>query len=239
MHLGEDTDFYLKKGYKVVGVEANPHNVKYCRARFEFQISQGRLHIISGAIVSNRNGGFVTFYQNEKSNWGTVEKDRANWNLIRGKPSVEIKVPIIDTQCLFSQHGIPHYIKIDLQGQELAVLSILKSLPSIPQYASLNLGVWDQITSEKIDSTKLSRALDTFVELGYKKFKVIQQATIPGSKIKTQDLHGVRLDYTFQRHSSGAFGTDLAGEWASYRKAIELYLYQARNSGWFDIHATF
>ena len=24
MHCGEDTDFYLKKGFTVVGVEANP-----------------------------------------------------------------------------------------------------------------------------------------------------------------------------------------------------------------------
>src|SRR5438046_731303 len=109
MHLGEDTDFYLTKGYKVVGVEANPDNVKHCKARFESQILQGKLHIISGAIVSNRNEGFVTFYQNEKSNWGTVEKDWANRNLRLGKPSVEIKVPIIDTLSLFSQYGTPLY----------------------------------------------------------------------------------------------------------------------------------
>jgi hypothetical protein len=91
---------------------------------------------------------------------------------------------------------------------------------------------------DKIDTTKLIRALDSFTELGYQKFKVVQQATIPGSRIKTCDLNGVQFDYTFQRHSSGAFGNDIAGEWVSYRKAIELYLHQARNRGWFDIHAT-
>jgi FkbM family methyltransferase len=238
MHLGEDTDFYLKKGYKVIAVEANPQNVEYCRARFQSQIVQRKLHIISGAIVSNRNDGFITFYQNVRSNWGTVEKDWATRNLRRGNPSVEIKVPIIDLQHLFSQYGIPYYIKIDLQGQELTALSLLKSLLSIPQYTSLNLGVWDQIVSEKIDFTKLIRVLDSFTELGYKKFKVVQQATIPGSRIKTRDLNGVQFDYTFQRHSSGAFGNDIAGEWVSYCKAVELYLYVARNGGWFDIHAT-
>jgi FkbM family methyltransferase len=141
MHLGEDTNFYLKKGYKVVAVEANPDNVEFCRARFAQEIAKRRLHIVSGAIVSNRNEGFIIFYQTVKSNWGTIEKDWANRNLGRGNPSVEIKVPIVDLQRLFSQYGIPYYIKIDLQGQELTVISLLKSLPNIPQYASLNLGV--------------------------------------------------------------------------------------------------
>jgi FkbM family methyltransferase len=249
MHLGEDTDFYLKKGYKVVAVEANPDNVKYCRARFESELFKGRLDIVSGAIVSKRNDGFVTFFQNVKSNWGTIEKDWANRNSLIGKPSVQIKVPVIDMQYLFSQHGTPHYLKIDLQGQELAVLSLLKSLPTVPQYASLNLGVWDyrlikkiasssSFISEKRDVTKLTRVLDAFTELGYKKFKVVQQATIPGSRIKTQDLNAVEFDYVFQRHSSGAFGNDIAGEWVGYRDAVGLYLYQAGNGGWFDIHAT-
>jgi FkbM family methyltransferase len=252
MHLGEDTDFYLKKGYRVVGVEANPTNVKECMARFEAQILQGKLHIISGAVVSNRNEGFVTFYQNVKSNWGTVEKDWAIRNLKLGKPSVEIKVPIVDILSLVSQHGTPHYMKIDLQGQELTVLSLLKALASIPQHVSLNMAVWDNIiikkigssspTSEKMDFTKvdfnsLIRVLDTFTELGYAKFKVVQQATIPGMTIRTHDLNGVQFDYTFERHSSGPFGNEIAGKWVSYREAVELYLYQARNRGWFDIHA--
>ena len=251
MHLGEDTDFYLKKGYRVVAVEANPDNVKYCTARFETEISKGMLHIISGAIVSDCSRGFITFYRNEKSNWGTVEKDWANRNLKLGKPSVEIVVPVVDTLALFSQHGVPHYIKLDLQGQELAALSLLKSLPSIPYYASLNLGVWNsQIInevlsvssspsiSEKVGFDKLFHVLDTFIELGYKKFKVVQQATIPGSRIQTQDLNGAGFDYIFERHSSGAFGNDATGEWLSYRQAVERYIEQSSYRGWFDIHAT-
>lgn len=250
MHLGEDTDYYLKKGFDVVAVEANPKNVECCTARFNSEIAAQRLHIISGAIVSNRSSGFITFYQNVKSNWGTVEKDWANRNLGFGKPSVEIRVPIVDLQNMFSKHGIPHYIKIDLQGQELTALSILKSLQRVPLYASVNLGAWDTQTIQLVSSLsksssisesggldKLIQVLNAFTALGYRKFKVVQQATIPGSTIEAQDLGGVKFRYTFQRHSSGPFGNDLAGDWVSVQSAIELYVEYAKYRGWFDIHA--
>ena len=51
MHRGEDTDFYLKKGFTVVGVEANPALVQECRKRFQSQIENGQLHIIDKAIA--------------------------------------------------------------------------------------------------------------------------------------------------------------------------------------------
>jgi hypothetical protein len=142
-----------------------------------------------------------------------------------------------------------------LQGQELSALSLLKALPTIPQYVSLNMAVWDDkiikkilssspsSRSETMDFTKvdfnsLIRVLDAFTELGYVKFKIVQQANIPGTRIHTLNLNGLKLDYTFERHSSGPFGNDIAGEWVGYCEAVELYLYQARNRGWFDIHAT-
>lgn len=33
-HLGEDTDFYLKKGFKVVAIEANPGLAERLSERF-------------------------------------------------------------------------------------------------------------------------------------------------------------------------------------------------------------
>ena len=50
MHDGEDTNFYLKKGYRVVGVEANPELVAANRKRFSHEIEQDRLTIIHAAI---------------------------------------------------------------------------------------------------------------------------------------------------------------------------------------------
>lgn len=39
MNRGEDTEFYLKKGYRVVGFEADPLLVDQCRKRFAAELS--------------------------------------------------------------------------------------------------------------------------------------------------------------------------------------------------------
>ncbi len=41
MHRGEDTAFYLAKGYRVVGFEANPELVEACQRRFAAEIGGG------------------------------------------------------------------------------------------------------------------------------------------------------------------------------------------------------
>ena len=43
MHRGEDTAYYLAKGYRVVAIEANPELVGECRERFSDAIASGKL----------------------------------------------------------------------------------------------------------------------------------------------------------------------------------------------------
>jgi FkbM family methyltransferase len=253
IHLGEDTDFYIKKGYRVVAIEANPQLVEYRKTRFLSQITNGTLDIISGAIARNRNDGIVPFYLNRNSVWGTIEEGWMVRNEKLGAPSTKIEVQAINIHSLFQQYGTPHYIKIDIEGQDLTVLSALKTSSELPTFLS--------IESDKVSFENLTKELDAFVELGYKKFKIVQQATIPGSNVKTETLDGTQLDYTFPLHSSGAFGEDLIGKWLSYDEALRVYRlifvnYQLygdnsllrklrpwdpwamRNPGWYDTHAS-
>ena len=34
MHLGEDAEFYLSKGYKVIAIDADPNLIKLAKSRF-------------------------------------------------------------------------------------------------------------------------------------------------------------------------------------------------------------
>src|SRR3954451_24408371 len=71
-HKGEDSDFYLKLGYRVVGVEANPELVDQLAARFKQQIEQGSYVIVPCAISASDEP--LTFYVNEKATiWGTTD----------------------------------------------------------------------------------------------------------------------------------------------------------------------
>ena len=57
LHKGEDTDFYLKKGYDVVAFEADPDLIARCRRRFKAEIVQGRLRVVEGATAEEGGMG--------------------------------------------------------------------------------------------------------------------------------------------------------------------------------------
>ena len=50
MNNGDDTDFYLKRGFEVVAVEANPALCQQAEERFAEAIAAGKLTIVKAAI---------------------------------------------------------------------------------------------------------------------------------------------------------------------------------------------
>jgi hypothetical protein len=91
LHKGEDTDYYLKKGFRVVGMEANPDLVNHCKTRFKSAIAGGQLRIIEGAIAPASSGDTVTFYRNDTATiWGTIDAAWAERNAKRGHNSEKI-----------------------------------------------------------------------------------------------------------------------------------------------------
>lgn len=97
MHKGEDTCYYLKKGFRVLAFEANPVLVWECSARFASELQSGRLSIVEGAIVpAGCHDVNVTFFINErKSVSGTIDPEFAQRNLRLGMGSHEVTVPAV------------------------------------------------------------------------------------------------------------------------------------------------
>src|SRR4051794_15280174 len=62
---GDDTAYYLARGYRVLSVEANPLLAERLRQRFAREIEAGRV-IVEGRGVSDRAGEFP-FWVNEVS----------------------------------------------------------------------------------------------------------------------------------------------------------------------------
>ncbi len=54
MHDCRDTDFYLKKGYRVVAVEANPQLALYGARLFTKEVDEGRLTILNVGLGESR-----------------------------------------------------------------------------------------------------------------------------------------------------------------------------------------
>ena len=215
MHEGEDTDYYLRKGYDVVAFEADPKLIDHCRSRFSIEISDGRLRIVAGAIVAHP-GGKVPFYRNRKlSVWSTTDKAWALRNSRLGGESIEVEVDTVDASTVFRDYGIPHFAKIDVEGADRLVLEALRQSDSRPNYIS--------IESEKVDFAKLKEEFHLLQSLGYTKFRAVQQASVPGRALRTTSLRGDPLYYVFANHASGPFGEDLKQEWLTAKQCLRKY----------------
>jgi FkbM family methyltransferase len=213
MHKGEDTAFYLALGYRVVAFEANPELVRLNRERFAEPLNDGRLSIISGAIADT-NAESITFYTNHAvSVWGTVDEDwvRRNESITASTP---VTLPTIDFADALEEHGVPHYLKIDIEGGDLVCLRCLVALDSVPKFVS--------IESNQSDWAGLVAEFDLLESLGYDRFAVVQQGTIPGRSVSVSTLTGERLRYRFEPDASGGFG-DMVGPWVSRDAALRRY----------------
>lgn len=220
MHKGEDTEFYLKKGFRVIGFEADPDLVRHCKAKFSSEIEQNQLTIVEGAIVDRPPSGVeqqkVKFYTNlGESVWGTTLEQWARRNELLGTHSKIIDVNVVDFSDCLERYGIPYYLKIDIEGADMLCVKALRDFSVKPDYIS--------IESEKLDVGKLEEEIILLEELGYSEFKAIQQEDIPAQAVPNPPAEGIYVPHTFQRGSSGLFGKDLPGNWKSKRQILNTY----------------
>lgn len=221
MHKGEDTDFYLKKGFEVIGFEADPNLFEHCSKRFESEISEGKLLIVHGAIVeqsfteSNKQSS-VKFFKNKGNTvFGTVVEEWADRNQKFGAESEIVEVPAVDFSVCLEKHGMPHYLKIDIEGMDTVCLRALLNFEHTPNHIS--------IESEKVSFQKLLDEISLFEKLGYTKFKAIQQRGISNQKEPSIAKEGAFLNYQFQEGSSGLFGEELPNKWLNKNQLIRKY----------------
>lgn len=216
LHRGEDTEYYLARGFRVVAIEANPDLVQFCEHRFKTHIESNALTIVHGAVVQDDNASSVRFYKNKKTSvWGTVVRKWAARNAALGADSEEIEVPVVNFERLLSEHGCPHYLKIDIEGMDLVCLKKLLRTDSRPKWISLE--------SDKVDFTSLIEEFSVFEQLGYRRYYVQQQANIGDNKVPINSQEGNYVDYCFSAGSSGPFGADLNGPWLSKDEAVARY----------------
>jgi FkbM family methyltransferase len=244
MHKGEDTAYYIKKGYNVLAVEANPALVNYCRQKFENEIKSDRLTIINAGIAEET--GVLPFYINlYSSEWSSFDKAIGTRNNTKFEI---INVPCIRTKSLFEEYGIPYYMKVDIEGYDFLSLNDIPDSNKKPQYVSCeaNDAGWLDILNRK----------------GYKRFKLINQANnfrpfnlrreknsyyVIYRKIKHAINHKLRnvIKSKYSGGCSGPFGENTKGSWKTYEEIKRTYLdynqgdlkIQVNNISWLDFHA--
>src|SRR6516162_8698702 len=188
-HLGEDVDFYLRKGFKVVAIEANPVLAERLRERFRSNLSDGSLSMVDAAIAEK--AGEVDFYVNQSNSvWGTIRPEWAERNAILGAPSRLVRVKAITFPEVLSKHGVPYYLKIDIEGADVLCLAGLIGKPDRPKFVS--------IESEKRSWNALLHEFETFKVLGYSRFKIVDQRQIDRQKPLNPAAEGHHVEHRFE-----------------------------------------
>lgn len=214
MHQGEDSDFYLKKGFRVVAVEAVESFCHDAAARFADSLADGRLVIVNKAIAEKP--GPVRFYVNESlSIWGTLDSAWADRNARRGAQSREITVEAAPFETLLEEFGVPYYLKVDIEGTDLLCLQALQKSGARPNYVS--------IESTKSSWVGLVSEFDLFAEMGYTRFKIVNQNLVPAQVAPTPAREGKAVEHKFGGGATGLFGEEAPGRWLSRKEALAEY----------------
>jgi FkbM family methyltransferase len=215
MHRGEDTAYYLRKGFRVVAFEANPELVRTARERFAAEIADRRLEIVSGAITDQARDSVTFYIHSRMSTWGTAVPARAGRNEVMG-PSAEITVPAVDfVSCL--RDGVPYYLKIDIEAGDMLCLEALLDVEprQRPRYTS--------IEAESETWSGVVRQFELLERLGYSRFATVQQARTGEQSARITTHDGRTVPYRFEMYSSGPFGDDLAVAWLEKSEAMRRY----------------
>jgi FkbM family methyltransferase len=214
-HKGEDAEFYLRKGFRVIAIEAMPEFCESISVRLSEHVRSGALTVLNLAI-SNVPGD-VRFYADEMNTvWGTTNRSwvERNKSLGAGKGRT-FTIRSAKLAEIMKEHGIPRYCKIDIEGNDLEALSSLESIAEPPPLIS--------IESDKTSWANLMKEFETFERLGYRKYKVVDQSLISMQKCPSIAKEGNYVDWKFEHGSSGLFGNELPGTWLSALEAIEVY----------------
>jgi FkbM family methyltransferase len=214
-HKGEDTDFYLKKGFAVVAIEAVPEFCGSLEQRFSKFVQEGQLRILNVAVSTS--AGPLDFYIDENiSVFGTLNPDWVARNRSIGGGKIrKIRIEARSLADIIKEYGTPWYCKIDIEGNDLDALKSLIGSPDTPPFIS--------IESEKRDWKRLMDELLTFRELGYSRYKIVDQTLVEFQECPKPAREGNYCSHVFQDGSSGLFGEELPGSWISFPEAVEAY----------------
>lgn len=224
-HTGEDTAYYLARGWNVIAVEANPMLVRRGYRRFRRELGTGQLKLLNVGIADR--GGRMTFFVNPTmSQFSSFDRNIAS----RGDRQVEeVDVEVRRLDELIREFGEAHYVKIDIEGYDhQAITTLLDAEGPKPDYLSMENGQ--------------EQSLNLLRNLGYTAFAWINQADVTKARIPKGSVEGRVIRWTFEFGASGLFGSDLG--WSSFEsvlvKSKEYWGNPARDptrDGWYDVHA--
>jgi FkbM family methyltransferase len=219
MGNGDDSDYYLKKGFNVVGIDASAEACELCTKRFKDEIASGRMVVLNvgvGAVEETREF-FVASVEEAISTFCPQHWDG------QGRRFKPVQVEVKPLSSIIRKYGHPYFVKIDVEFLDHIVLLDLLKAGILPEHISAEAHFVDVYCA--------------LVSMGYTSFKLVigeeVAETFKNCVVHSRD--GNRIDHVFSYRSSGPFAEDLAGPWLTKEEALSQLM--EHNFGWIDLHA--
>lgn len=210
-HRGEDTRFYLDKGFRCVAVEANPLLVEKAQAEFANEIADGRLRIY-GVAIAEQAGTVPLAISDEMTVWSSLCPSFVQRNeRLKSTRYRTVDVPAMRFEDILAEVGIPHYLKIDIEGFDMLCVRALRAFDERPDFVSVESAV------TSLDAT-LDTAFDELAELwslGYRRFTFVNQNAHPFRRAINPPREGRYVDTRLTEVQSGYFGEETPGRWST------------------------
>jgi FkbM family methyltransferase len=172
-HQGDDTGWYLQKGYRVIAVEANPLLAKELEEKFSSAVRSGRLRVVN-VVVGERDNETVTFFISREDWRSSASKDLAERDGVIVKTA---ELPTARLSTLFEQYGSPYYCKIDIEGNDAMAINSLSGNTSRPVFISCELSCLS-ISDLHNNNNLLFETLNALQAAGYTSFQLTDQESL-------------------------------------------------------------
>lgn len=266
MFDGEDTAYYVERGFSVVAVDANPLLCAKAEKRFAEEIARGKITIVNEGIVNEgifESSDELDFWVSDHLDWSSFDRLNATK---AGATAQAIRVPTVRFAELLGRYPTARHIKIDIEGMDSSCLRALAECERRPH--SLSFEAHPDAIAD----------VSFLASLGYDAFKCVRQNDwheITPDNVRRQTafqkalmlmhLRGLRplgglierVHYRrrpiagrmFRIGSSGPLGWELPGPWLSEAQLIGVWgsIWNTVESvgadryfgvgEWFDVHA--
>ena len=169
LHKGEDSLYYLTKGFRVIGIDADHSLIENARNYFSKYLMSNQLILLNFAL-SNNDDEELDFHISRLPEWNSLKKSISDRD---GMYKETIKVKSKKLSSIMIEFGVPSYCKIDVEAADKVCLETLSDLDELPKYISVEtecLGEFETETEEQALDT-----LNILNKLGYRRYKLVDQ----------------------------------------------------------------
>jgi len=245
VHTGADSEYYLRQGFRVVGIEASPPLAAHLRRRFAREIADCRYVLLEVGIAETRGEARFWLCESEPA----LSSFDPSYVAAVEEPRNCVRVPTVPLADVVGERGMPFYCKIDVEGSDATCLAAFAP-DRKPRFVSIEMS---EPNGEVI--------FETLRTLGYRRFKLMSQLTraqpaaarivlktrfggrlAHWAMVLERKLRGITSDrgWRFEEHSSGPFGEATPGRWKSCDEVAAAWRRLSRiadDPEWYDVHA--